>query len=160
MTSIARGSVRFVAGVLVLGLALAFGPGNAAAEVPWGPRGGLSFNPDQIVLGAHVQVPAGKTLYFVPSFDIGFGDDLFTIGLHGDMQYRFHSEASARPYLGAGFSYYNFDPDEGDGDSEVGLGILGGVWLNATGSTPFFIEGKFYPSDHMPDFKVMAGLNL
>ena len=162
MKAIARGSIRFTASVLVLGLAFAVAPGNAAADVTWGPRAGFSIDPDQFVLGAHVQVPAGSSLYFVPSLDLAFGDNLFTIGLHGDMQYRFKSEASARPYLGAGFSYYSFDPDsEGaDSNSEAGLSILGGVWLNATGSTPFFLEGKFYVTDDMPDFKIMAGLNL
>jgi hypothetical protein len=96
----------------------------------------------------------------VPSFDIAFGDDAFTIGLHGDLDYRCDVEGSVKPYVGAGFSYYNYDPDEGDSNSETGVNILGGVWLNSDSSTPFFVEGKFGLSDSMPDFKVMAGINL
>ena len=155
MKAITRGTALFfTAAVLVL----AAGP--AQAETTWGPRAGMSFNPDQIVLGGHVQFPIATSLYLVPNADLAFGDDLFTIGLHGDLAYRFQSESSVRPYLGGGFSYYNYDSDGGGSGSETGVGVLGGVWLNANGSTPFFIEGKLYFSDSMPDFKAMAGVNL
>ena len=142
--------------------ALALPAGHAMADVTWGPRAGLSFNPDQIVLGAHVQIPVATRLYLVPNADLAFGDNLFTIGLHGDLAYRFATDSSVRPYLGGGLSYYNYDPDTqgASSASETGVSVLGGVWLNANGSTPFFIEGKLYFSDRMPDFKAMAGVNL
>jgi hypothetical protein len=156
MKVFARGTALLFAAV-----ALVFAAGPAAAQsTAWGPRAGLSFNPDQIALGAHVQIPIATSLYLVPNADLAFGDDLFTIGLHGDLAYRFSPEASIRPYVGGGLSYYNYDADEGDSQSETGVGVLGGVWLNANGTTPFFIEGKLYFSDSMPDFKLMAGLNL
>lgn len=158
MRSYVRGS-SFLFGVALIALAAA----PASAQVNWGPRGGLSFSPDQIVLGAHVNIPVGSENFaLVPSLDIAFGDDLFTIGLHGDLDYRFQVEGSVKPYVGAGFSYYNYDSDaEGaDANSETGVNILGGVWLNSDSSTPFFVEGKFGLSDTMPDFKVMAGVNL
>jgi hypothetical protein len=158
MKAIVRGTGLFLVAVFALSA------GNAAAETTWGPRAGMSFNPDQIALGAHVQLPLATNFYIVPNADVAFGDDAFTISLNGDVAYRFQSESSVRPYLGAGFSYFNFDVDsEGAGDdsiSEAGVSILGGVWLNASGSTPFFIEGKFFLSDELPDFKVMAGVNL
>ena len=156
MRNFARGTALLFGAAL---LVLAARP--ASAEVNWGPRAGMSFSPDQIVLGAHLNIPVGaENMAIVPSFDIAFGDDAFTIGLHGDLDYRFDVEGSVKPYVGAGFSYYNYDPDEGDSNSETGVNILGGVWLNSDSSTPFFVEGKFGLSDSMPDFKVMAGINL
>lgn len=155
MKSIARGTA-----LLLAATALVLSVGQASAETTWGPRAGLSFNPDQIALGAHLQFPIATNLYLVPNADIAFGDDLFTIGLHGDLAYRFASEGSIRPYLGGGVSWYNYSPDEGDSRSKAGADVLGGLWFNANGSTPFFVEGKLYFSDSMPDFKVMAGVNL
>jgi hypothetical protein len=155
MKTFARGTVLlFAAAVFVL----AAGP--ASAETSWGPRAGMSFSPDQIALGAHVRIPVATNLSIIPNADIAFGDDLFTIGLHGDLTYSFSAGSSLRPYLGGGFSFYNYDPDNGEGNSETGVSALGGIWLNADGSTPFFIEGKLYFSDNMPDFKLMAGVNM
>ena len=155
MKSIARGTA-----LLLAATALVLSASQASAETTWGPRAGMSFNPDQIALGAHLQFPIASNLYLVPNADIAFGDDLFTIGLHGDLAYRFASEGSIKPYLGGGLSWYSYSPDEGDSQSEAGVGVLGGVWFNANGSTPFFVEGKLYFSDQMPDFKLMAGVNL
>jgi hypothetical protein len=158
MKAIVRGTA------LLLAAAFTLSAGSAAAETTWGPRAGMSFNPDQVALGAHVQLPLATNFYIVPNADLAFGDDAFTISLNGDVAYRFQSESSVRPYLGAGFSYFNYDFDEDipgdDSVSEAGVGVLGGVWLNANGSTPFFIEGKLFLSDELPDFKVMAGVNL
>ena len=158
MKATARLTALFFAAAVVV---LATAPASAQTTA-WGPRAGMSFNPDQVVLGAHVQIPVATSLYLVPNADLAFGDDVFTIGLHGDLSYRFAGETSVRPYVGGGFSYYNYDVDsEGvDSQSETGVGVLGGVWLNANGTTPFFIEGKLYFSDSMPDFKAMAGVNL
>jgi hypothetical protein len=158
MKTFARGAAVYLAAAVLVLVA-----GNASAQTTtWGPRAGMSFDPDQIVLGAHVQLPIATSLYIVPSADLAFGDDAFTIGLHGDLAYRFATEGSVKPYVGGGFSYYSFDPDQEGAESvsETGVGALGGVWLNANGSTPFFVEGKLYFSDPMPDFKVMAGVNL
>lgn len=157
MKSIVRGTA-----LLLVAAVVALSAGNAAAETSWGPRAGMSFNPDQIALGAHVHLPLATNVYLQPSADIAFGDDTFTVSINGDMAYRFQSESSVRPYLGAGFSYFSYDLDaEGvDAIDETGLGVLGGVWLNANGSTPFFIEAKLFTSDRLPDFKLMAGVNL
>jgi hypothetical protein len=157
MKTPARGIALLLAAAVFV---LAAGP--ASAETSWGPRAGMSFNPDQIALGAHVRIPVATSLSIIPSADIAFGDDAFTIGLHGDLAYSFSAGSSLRPYIGGGFSFYSYDSDnEGaDTNSETGVSALGGIWLNADGSTPFFIEGKLYFSDNMPDFKLMAGVNM
>lgn len=156
-------SIRTAALALAAVAALAtFAVAPAAAQATWGPRAGLSFNPDQVVLGAHVQFPVATQLYIVPNADLAFGDDAFTISINGDLQYRFASSGSVKPYVGGGVTYISYDPDVEGADSvdETGISALGGVWFNATGSTPFFLEGKLFFSDRMPDFKVLVGLNL
>lgn len=156
-----KATVRGTALILVAAV-LVLSAGHASADTTWGPRAGMSFNPDQIALGGHVQFPIATNLYIVPNADVAFGDNAFTISLNGDLAYRFGTDGSVKPYVGGGFSYFNYDIDvPGAGSvSETGVAALGGVWLNANGSTPFFIEGKLFFSDSLPDFKVMAGVNL
>lgn len=147
---------------LLAALALTFtGVSTTSAQTSWGPRAGFSLSPDQFVVGFHAMIPVGSGLYVVPSGDVGFGDSSFTWSLNGDLQYRFSTSGSVKPFIGGGVTYFNLDPDtEGvDTFSEFGGGILGGVWLNTNGSTPFFLEGKVGLGD-VPDFKFMAGLNL
>jgi hypothetical protein len=156
MKSILRTTTSFVAAAVLAAVVAA----PVSAETAWGPRGGMSFNPDQIALGAHVALPIATSFYFVPNADFAFGDDATTFSLNGDAHYRFATDSSIKPYLGAGVSWFNYSPDDFDSFSEAGMNIHGGIWLNTNGSTPFFIEGKFFLSDELPDFKAMIGVNL
>ena len=154
MKSLVRGTV-LLASIAVLSFA-----GPSSADTVWGPRVGMSFNPDQIALGAHLSFPIATGFYFTPNADFAFGDDATTFSLNGDAHYHFSTTGSLKPYLGAGVSYFNYSPDNFDSFSETGMNLNGGIWLNGNGSTPFFIEGKFFLSDQLPDFKLMAGVNL
>lgn len=140
------------------------------ASAQFGVRAGYSFEPDQVVLGAHYMIPLGASgLHFVPSAEVAFGDSLFTIYGNGDLIYRFSAGGSVKPYLGGGVSVVNYDPDdvevdgvtiEGESETEVGFSALGGAWFNAGGSTPWFIEGKVGLDDKTPDVKLMVGVGL
>ena len=122
------------------------------------------------MLGAHDMIPLGTSgLHFVPSAEVAFGDELFTIYGNGDLIYRFSAGGSVKPYLGGGVSAVNYDPDDvevdgvtikGESETEVGFSALGGAWFNAGGSTPWFIEGKVGLDDKTPDVKVMVGVGL
>jgi hypothetical protein len=147
-------SLLLTAAALVL-----IAPG-ASAQNTWGPRAGLSANPDQLVVGAHLQFPVATNLYFLPNADVAFGDDVFTFSLNGDLAYRFASDASIKPYVGGGLSYFNYDVDGGGTFDEIGVGVLVGFWFNSNAATPFFVQGKLFLDDSLPDFKVMAGVNL
>jgi len=155
MKSLAR-TISLLLATAVLGLTA----GAASAQNTWGPRAGLSANPDQLVLGAHLQFPVATNLYLLPNADVAFGDDVFTFSINGDLTYRFASDASIKPYFGGGLSYFNYDPDGSGSFDELGFGVLLGFWFNSNAATPFFVQGKVFLDDKLPDFKVMAGVNL
>src|SRR5688572_10729360 len=67
MKSIVRGTA-----LLLVAAAFVLSAGNAAAETSWGPRAGMSISPDQIALGAHVQLPLATNFYLVPNADVAF----------------------------------------------------------------------------------------
>ena len=63
-----------------------------------GLRGGFSDDPDQILFGGQLELdPLGENIYFVPSAEAGFGNDLFSLSFNGDFQYRFDTNGGVRP---------------------------------------------------------------
>lgn len=70
--------------------ALVLGAGIARADTSWGLRGGATFDPDQIHIGAHLN---GGELFtdgwFIPNVEIGFGDNRTLIALNPELVYRF-----------------------------------------------------------------------
>ena len=76
--------VRVWLGALGLAVALMLPAAPASAQVTFGPRGGVSGDPDQFFLGAHLDSPdLGHRVTFRPNFEIGFGSDvtLLTVNL-------------------------------------------------------------------------------
>lgn len=130
-----------------------------ADSILWGPQAGFSLEPSQIVFGFHVVAPVTDRFDIVPSFDLGLGDDLFTIALNGDVRMNLAPESSLKPYVAAGVSYFNVDPDEGEAQGDFGFGVGGGIWLNKGGQTSYYIDGKV-GIDNVPDFKAMLGINF
>lgn|SRR5690348_145433 len=133
----------------------------SAGEILWGPQAGLSINPTQVVFGFHLVTPLAKSVDLVPSVDLGVGDGAFTIAANGDVHVNVSPESALRPYVGAGVTLYNVNPNESgvDGSTEVGGMLLGGIWLNHDGATSYFLEGRIGLGD-VPDFKAVIGLNL
>lgn len=81
----------------------------------WGVRGGLSDNPDQVVLG--VQTDFGEfipRLAFRPHLDLGLGDDTTVIALGVPALYRLPIEGSFTLYGGGGLIVGLIDEDEDD----------------------------------------------
>lgn len=81
----------------------------------WGLRGGLSDNPDQVVLG--VQTDFGEfipRLAFRPHLDLGLGDDTTVIALGVPVLYRLPIEGSFTLYGGGGLAVGLIDEDEED----------------------------------------------
>jgi hypothetical protein len=148
------------AGLFVLALMITATRANADPVV-WGPQAGLSITPTQVVFGFHAIAPLGNRLDFAPSIDLGVGDGAFTIAANGDLHVNVSPESSLRPYVGGGITIYNFNPnaDGVGGDTEVGGSVLGGIWLNRSGSTSYYLEGKI-GLGNVPDFKAIIGLNL
>lgn len=82
----------------------------------WGVRGGLSDNPDQVVVG--VQADLGEfipRLSFRPHLDLGLGDDTTVIALGVPVLYRLPIEGSFTLYGGGGLIVGLIDEDDEDG---------------------------------------------
>lgn len=128
----------------------------------WGPRVGVTMDPDQIHFGAHLDFGNfAEHIRFQPNIEVGIGDDLTIIALNFEAAYRFQSRWDVwTPYAGGGLglNFVSFDSEgvEDDSDTDVGFSVLGGIEKGLKNGHRFFLEGKLGLADS-PDFKVTAG---
>lgn len=142
----------------------------------WGPRVGVTVDPDQIHFGAHLDFGNfAEHVRFQPNIEVGIGDDLTIIALNFEAAYRFQSRWDVwTPYAGGGLGV-NFITVDGhlhnteelaaaithgeagdDSSTDIGLNLLGGIEKGLKSGHRFFLEGKLGLADS-PDFKVTAG---
>jgi hypothetical protein len=145
---------RLVTGLsFLLGLAMFATP---AAAQNAGIRGGLSIDPDQFYVGAHIETsPLVDRLYFRPNVEVGFGDDLTLIAANMEFVYKFTTRRPWNLYVGGGpaLNVYMFDgPGDNDAESEAGFNGLVGL----ESSRGFFFEFKVGAIDS-PEFKFGVG---
>jgi opacity protein-like surface antigen len=146
----------------ILGPALALAsPDTDVGFRGWGPRIGLSLNPDQVHFGAHLDFGNfAKHVRFQPNLELGFGDDVKLFTANAEASYRFSSRWDVwSPYLGGGIGANVKSVDIGkDSTSQTDLGVnlLGGVEKGLSNGDRFFIEGKFSLND-VPDAKITVG---
>jgi hypothetical protein len=132
------------------GLLLAAAP--ARAQAGFGVRTGVSVDPDQFYLGAHVGVgPLVGHLWFRPSVEIGFGDNVTLVALNPELAYWFPSKSAWRLYVGGGPALNIYDYDSGS-ETKGGLNFLLGVAHRGG----FFVEGKLGVFDS-PELKFGFG---
>lgn len=137
------------------------GPDTDIGFRGWGPRIGLSLNPDQLHFGAHLDFGNfAQHVRFQPNVEMGFGDnvDLFTV--NAEAAYRFSSHWDVwTPYLGGGLGA-NIKRIDSAGHSnshtDLGVNVLGGIEKGLSNGDRFFIDGKFTLND-VPDVKVTVG---
>ena len=156
--------------ILVTALIMAFAPVVSRADMDdpgskvgfrgWGPRVGLTFNPDQFHFGAHMDFGNfWDHVRFQPNLEIGFGDGLTLFAFNAEAAYRFASRWDVwTPYLGGGVGANIFSADEGSrgSDTDFGASILGGIEKGLTNGHRFFIEAKLGLADS-PDVKGTVG---
>lgn len=153
-------------GTIIAFMLLAATPTFARSD--WGLRGGLTIDPDQVHVGAHVN--AGEIFndgYFLPNVEIGFGDHGTLIALNPELVYRFDRPSRSRWgfYIGGGLGINIYDWDDGprdyrdDTDTELGLNILGGMSRTRRGGGDFFLELKLGVADS-PEAKVTVGIGF
>jgi len=133
----------------------------------WGPRLGLSSNPDQFVIGGQLDFREFTPgLSISPNLEFGVGDNATWTALNADVKHHFVVQGSTwRPYLGGGLSvnFWNYNstfagvPDASGTETGFNL-ILGAAVPTRTGSR-FFTEVRLGVGD-IPDMKVMAGWNF
>jgi hypothetical protein len=127
----------------------------------WGPRGGVTINPDQFHVGAHFDLgDLAQRLMLLPNAEIGFGDDFTVLTTMFEVDYRFYDNwGSWNPYLGAGagpvFSWYN-----DASNTDFGLTVQGGIARQLSSKPGFmFFEIKVGLADY-PDVKFTVGWNF
>jgi len=128
----------------------------------WGPRVGVTIDPDQIHFGAHADFGHfAKHIRLQPNIELGIGDDLTVGAINFEGNYRFSESWDVwTPYLGGGLGLIFVDYDTeglGDGtDTELGVSFLGGIEKGISGGDRFFVEAKLGLVD-APDFKITIG---
>ena len=127
---------------------------SASAQVTYGVRAGVSADPDQFVVGGHLETkPLIKHLTFRPNFEAGFGDNSTLLAFNFEFAYRI--DLKQKPwwiYVGAGPAAVWAHQDEGDSDFGGGFNMLVGVQHRKG----LFAEIKVGFVDS-PDFKFMVG---
>jgi hypothetical protein len=150
-----------VSAIGFFGVSCAAAPVGAAglAYQGWGLRGGLSFDPDQIVIGGHLDLGEfSPHWHFVPNIDLGIGDDVTLISISPDVTYDFPVKDVGSLYTGGilAFEWWNWDDhgrrQDDHSDSEIGLHGLIGLSLE----TPVFFELNIGLVD-APDVKLIVG---
>ena len=145
---------------LIPAFALA-GPDTDVGFRGWGPRVGLSLNPDQVYFGAHLDFGnfAGH-VRFQPNLELGFGDHLKLFTVNAEAAYRFSSQWDVwTPYLGGGVGANIKSYDAGghnNSQTDLGVNLLGGLEKGLSGGDRFFIEAKVSLND-VPDAKIAVG---
>lgn len=140
-------------------IALAHAGTTSAAG--WGPRLGLTVDPDQVHFGAHVDAGyLADQLRFQPNFEMGIGNDMTLAAFNFDMLYLFNTRMDAwRPYAGggAGANIVNRDNNRGnDSDLEAGLNLVGGIERSLSSGGRFLTELRLGLID-TPDLKWTVG---
>jgi hypothetical protein len=137
----------------------------------WGPRVGLSSDPDQVVGGAQFDLGEfTRNLRFQPSAELGVGDDIVSFYANAMTAYYFPVKGNVIPYAGAQVTAWllDFDDDPGTGNNdfdddfddgfntEIGLAAVGGIETRLRSGTRFLAELQLELTHH-PEIKVMAG---
>jgi opacity protein-like surface antigen len=129
----------------------------------WGPRLGLSVDPDQAFGGIHIDLGEfAPNVRFQPNAELGIGDDQVLLALNLEVSYLFPVSESWMPYVGGGLgiNYVNFDEPRGrsgdDDDTDLGFNVLGGIQRVRTNASDMFLELKIGLSDS-PDAKILFG---
>ncbi len=128
----------------------------------WGPRVGLSDDPDQVVVGAHFDLgEVARNVRVQPSVDLGVGDDVVSLSGNAMLGYYFPVKASITPYAGGQVTAAWFDFDSGgeNGDrseTEIGLALVGGFETKLRSGTRFLTEIQIGIGD-IADMKLLAG---
>lgn len=131
----------------ILAIAAAFSLATAApssAQVHLGPQISLGGDSDVGIGGRLVAgVPQYAGVEFAGSFDVFFPDgDLDWWEINGNLIYNFRiPDAGAfRPYAGGGLNIVRVDAPGVDGDTDLGLNILGGAKFPNEGPVTPFLE--------------------
>ncbi len=145
--------------VLILSSPTAF----AGSKYALGARAGLSSSPDQFVLGlqgvfGNVGGAAG-TAVFVPSVDVGVGDNFTSLLINGDLRWYLARmpETGIKFYGAAGPTVGYYSVNNGGSSTELGLSLTAGARIPMKGKRSYNLEMRFGFGD-IPDLKIMLSV--
>ena len=156
-------SLRCVVRLVAISLAV-FLAGSSLAEAQgisfrgWGPRFGISSDPDQVVVGAHWDLGEfTKNLRFQPTVQLGYGDNQWLVSAAAGALYFFPVDGDWKPYAGGelGIVYQNFDGKKGN-DTGIALNAVGGVETGLKKGRRFLMELKLGITED-PKIQVLVG---
>lgn len=124
-----------------------------------GFRVGYGADPDQFVLG--LQADLGRAygrLHFVPSVDLGLGDDMTTLCFNSDFKLFLPLPNSTLLFYGLlGPTLAHWMADDMDDDTEIGFSFGAGARLEFGKSGWYNLEARFGSGD-IPELRILAGL--
>lgn len=132
---------------------------STASALMAGPRAGVSFVPDQLVIGGQAKAGLLTTgVGFVPGIEFGFGNDVTVVSLNGDFQLNLPNlpNSNVNFYILGGPTVSYFSPDDGDSDTEIGISLGGGLRVPIREESSYYIESRFGLGD-VPDLKLLVG---
>lgn len=146
-------------GLLVLATTISAAD-ESRTETRFGIRAGFGIDPDQIVIGGQsILGKAGKIFKIGASLDAGFGDNVTTFCLNGDLMLDFPVPNSRGTFYAlAGPTFMLYDPKYGDGDSEIGLSIGGGFRHGLKGGSKLLTLELRAGIGDIPDGRILAGI--
>ena len=144
--------VRWTCVVPAMLIVLVVGAPGAWAQ-GFGVRGGGTVNPDQLYVGGQYEWGPIEKLWFHPSVDFGFGNDVKLIAMNFDVVYR-HQMSRRSPwtaFAGGGPSLNHYRVT-GASTTEFGVNVMGGM-MHSSG---IFFEARAGFADS-PDFRFGVG---
>jgi len=163
--------VRRITWLLVL-ILIGLGAGATSSEATnrglrfssIGPRVGVSFDPDQFVIGG--QADFGdlfpSTTFLLPVVEIGLGDSRTTTSIGTDLLFRLRDRwGQWTPYLGGELAFLitNYDGQGNDTATDLGLSGVVGVQKAFSKANTLAFECKFQIID-APQIKLTAVLGF
>src|SRR5262249_19836206 len=137
-----------------------------AAGPMFGPRFGMSIDPDQVVLGGQfMTAELAPRITFDPNLELGIGDHQTVVAIAMDGHYHLTLQDSDwAPYVGFGVAV-NFvsrdvpEPFRDESDTAVGGNLILGTTVPTRSSAVFFAEAKVGVGDEdlVPSLKLLAG---
>lgn len=132
----------------------------------WGPRFGLTDDPDQVVAGVHFDMgELAPHVRWQPNFEVGFGDDVTSLSGNVLFAYYFGQQGGFTPYAGGQLAVAYFDVDDGnnhdhgDGGTEFGFDAVGGFETKMGSASRFLLELQLGFGD-VHNLKVVAGFKF